>query len=196
MWNVLIIAKREIKRFRTRFSGGSRGIVIVVLLASLIVSYFVAQSGFSLNRGFYTVGVSPDGPLIEDSRFNVLTLGPADGYEKLQARQIDAYVDGDRVIVRDDTRSQYAVGALKQYLDSLEQSRIRDGYDIDRAFPLRVQVYNLSVNATDQTTLRSVAELIGPVHPRPSPGSTRGPRQRRLCPRPSCRRAPARPTTP
>ena len=169
MRNILIIAKREIKRFRTRFSGSSRGIIILVLIASLLVSYFIAQSGFSLNRGFYTVGVSPGGPLIEDSRFNVLTLGPADGYRQLQARQIDAYVNGDKVIARDDSRSQYALGALKQYLDSLEQSRIRDGYSIDRAFPLRVQVYNVSVNATDQTTSRSIAGLIGPVAPTPEP---------------------------
>jgi len=169
MWNVLIIAKREITRFRTRFSGSSRGVIILILLASLLVSYFIAQSGFSLNRGFYTIGVSPDGPEIDDSRFNVLILGPSDGYLQLQALQIDAYVYGDRVIVRGDDRSKYAVGALKQYLDSMEQSRIRDTYSIDKAFPLRVQVYNISVNETDRTTSRSVAELLGPIAPTPEP---------------------------
>jgi hypothetical protein len=169
MWNVLIIAKREIMRFRTRFSGSSRGVIVLVLLASLLVSYFIAQSGFSLNRGFYTIGVSPDGPVIDDSRFNVLILGLTDGYQKLQTQQIDAYIYGERVIAREDSRSRYAVGALKQYLDSLEQSRIQDEYSIDRAFPLRVQVYNLSVNTTDRTTSRSVADLIGPIAPTPEP---------------------------
>ena len=169
MWNVLIIAKREIKRFSTRFSGGSKGIVIVILLASLIVSYLVAQGGFSLNRGFYTIGVSPDGPSIDDSRFNVLVMGLADAYEELQAKQIDAYIYGDQVISRGDSRSKYAVGALKQYLDSMEQERIQNEYGIDVAFPLRVQVYNLSVNTTDYTVSRSVAGLIGLIAPTPEP---------------------------
>lgn len=169
MWNVLVIAKRELNRFRARFSGGSRGVVLLVLVASLVVSCFIAQSGFSLNRGFYTIGVSPDGPSIEDGRFNVITMGPDDGYPQLYERAIDAYVDGDQVIARKDRRSQYAVGALKQYLDSMEQARIRDQYTIDRAFPLRVQIYNVSVNEIDRATSRSIVELIGPVAPTPGP---------------------------
>lgn len=172
MWNVLIIAKREIKRFRTRFSGGSRGIVILVLLASLLASYFIAQSGFSLSRDYYTIGVSPDAPYIGDSRFNVIAMSPAEGYQRLHDRTIDAYVYGDQVIARDysrdDQRSQYAVGALKQYLDAEELDRLKTAYanDLDRAFPLRVIVYNLTQNASGG---ESVTALIGPT---PAPTDT------------------------
>ncbi|HUL62016.1 MAG TPA: ABC transporter permease [Methanocella sp.] len=167
MWNVLIIAKREVKRFRTRFSGGSRGIVLLVLVAALIVSYFVAQSGFSLSRGFYTIGVSPSAPHIDDSRFNVIAMSPDEGRAKLDASRIDAYVWNDQVLYRNDRRSQYAVGALKKYLDGTELDRITAEYPIDQGFPLRVQVYNLSANASDAAT--SVAALIGPTPAPPDP---------------------------
>jgi hypothetical protein len=166
MWNVLIIAKREIKRFRTRFSGSSRGIILLVLIASLLVSYFIAQSGFSLSRGYYTIGASPEAPYIGDSRFNVITMGPAEGYQQLYDRTIDAYVYGDRVIAREysrkDPRSQYAVGALKQYLDAEELDRIKTEYvnDLDKAFPLRIIAYNLTQNESSE---ESVAALIGPT---------------------------------
>jgi hypothetical protein len=172
MWNVLIIAKREITRFRTRFSGSSRGIIVLVLLASLLVSYFIAQSGFSLSRDYYTIGVSPEAPYIGDSRFNVIVMGPAEGYRQLHDRTIDAYVYGDRVIAREysrnDPRSQYAVGALKQYLDAEELDRLKTEYvnDVDNAFPLRIIVYNLTQN---DSSAESVAALIGPT---PEPADT------------------------
>ncbi|HEY3273169.1 MAG TPA: ABC transporter permease [Methanocella sp.] len=172
MWNVLIIAKREITRFRTRFSGSSRGIILLILIASLLVSYFIAQSGFSLSRGYYTIGVSPDAPYIGDSRFNVITMGPAEGYQQLHARTIDAYIYGDRVIAREysrsDQRSQYAVGALKQYLDAEELDRLKTEYvnDVDKAFPLRIIAYNLTRN---ESVDESVAALIGPT---PEPAET------------------------
>ena len=164
MWKVLIIAKREVQRFRARFRGGSRPVVALILIAALAVSYFVAQGGFSLSRGFYTIGASPDAaPGLKDSRFNVLTMGQAEGLADLSAGAIDAYVDGARVVARDDARSQYAVGALKQYLDAQELNRITEQYDIDRAFPLRIQVYNITVNASARTTSRSIVGLIGPT---------------------------------
>ncbi len=184
MRNVFIIAKREVKRFRTRFSGGSRGIVLLILVAALIVSYFVAQSGFSLSRGFYTIGVSPSAPSIGDSRFNVIAMDRAEGIRGLDARTIDAYIDGDQVLSRTDSRrSQYAVGALKKYLDGTELERITAAYPIDQGFPLRIQVYNLSTNVSDGSL--SVAALIGPTPappdpwagptPTPAPGATPAP---------------------
>ncbi len=197
MWNVLIIAKREITRFRTRFSGSSRGVIVLVLLASLLVSYFIAQSGFSLSRDYYTIGVSPEAPYIGDSRFNVIPMGPAEGYQQLHDRTIDAYVYGDRVIAREysrnDQRSQYAVGALKQYLDAEELDRLKTEYvnDLDKAFPLRIIAYNLTRNDTGTD---SVAALIGPT-PEPADTWDPGPPAPRRARSSLLRPRPSRPTT-
>lgn len=181
MWNVLVIAKREVSRFRTRFSGSSRALIVIVLLMALAVSYFVAQSGFTLSRGMYTVGVSPDGPQIDDSRFSIVVMGPTTGYSELQAKTIDAYVNGNLVIGRSDSRSQYAQGALKQYLDNRELNRIIDEYDIDRGFPLRIDAHYMVVNASQPQAASWMAEIIGPTNefqpdytgePTPDPGVT------------------------
>ncbi|OPY25937.1 MAG: ABC-2 family transporter protein [Methanocella sp. PtaU1.Bin125] len=169
MWNVLVIAKREVSRFRTRFSGGSRALIVAVLVAALAVSFFVAQSGFTLSRGMYAVGVSPDGPAIDDSRFSVFVMSPEAGYSGLQAKTIDAYVNADMVIGRSDSRSQYAQGALKQYLDNRELNRIIEQYDIDRGFPLRIETHYIAVNASQQQPggsiidTASIADIIGPI---------------------------------
>ncbi len=163
MWNVLVIAKREVTRFRTRFSGGSRPVVIIVLLMALVVSYFVMQGGFTLSRGMYTVGVSPDGPQIDDSRFNVIVMSPDAGYNQLNSYAIDAYINGDQVIGRSSSRSQYAMGALKQYLDNQELNRIIDEYDIDQGFPLRVETHYFVVNASQSNASLSMAGIIGPT---------------------------------
>jgi ABC-type Na+ efflux pump permease subunit len=163
MWNVLVIAKREVTRFRTRFSGGSRPVVVLVLLLALAVSCFVMQSGFTLSRGMYTIGVSPGGPQIDDSRFNVIVMSPEAGYDQLNSFAIDAYINGDQVIGRSSSRSQYAMGALKQYLDNQELNRIIEQYDIDQGFPLRVETHYMAVNASQPEASGSMADIIGPV---------------------------------
>lgn len=164
MKNTLIIAKREVKRFSTRFRGGSRALILIILAASLLISYFVAQSGLTLSKGMYTVGVSPGGPAIDDSRFNVVYLDAQAGHARLGDGSIDAYVDVNKVTGRKDTRSQYAMGALKQYLEKQELSRITAAYDIDKAYPLRIETHYLNVTETpgsQQST--SLSSMISPV---------------------------------
>ena len=140
MNNILIIAKREIKRVRSRFSGGSRPVVLFILAGALGISYLVSQQGAVLGKGMYRVGVAPHSPIIQDSRFNTVIVTRSMGYSLLDEKAIDAYVDGDTVASRKDARSIYAAGALKQYLEKLELTRIADEYEIDRAFPLRIEV--------------------------------------------------------
>jgi hypothetical protein len=138
-------------------------VVVLVLLLALAVSYFVMQGGFTLSRGMYTVGVSPDGPQIDDSRFNVIVLSPDASYDQLNSYAIDAYVNGDQVIGRSNSRSQYAMGALKQYLDNQELNRFIEQYDIDRGFPLRIETHYLAVNASQPEASGSMTGIIGPT---------------------------------
>ena len=148
MSNILIIAKREIKRVRSRFRGGSRPVVLLILAGALGISYLVSQQGAVLGKGMYRVGVSPHSPIIQDSRFNTITVARSMGYSLLDEKAIDAYVDGDTVASRRDARSIYAAGALKQYLKKLELTRIADEYEIDRAFPLRIEVNYLPASTS------------------------------------------------
>lgn len=163
MKNIPIIATREVKRFTTRFRGGSRAIILVILAASLLVSYFVASSGLTMSKGMYTVGVSPTGPAIEDSRFNLIGVDKAEGYAMLTRHSLDAYVDTDTVYGRNDDRSRYAVGALKQYLEKQELNRITEEYDLDQAYPLRIETHYLAANETTAAQGESISSVIGPT---------------------------------
>ena len=161
MSNILIIAKREVKRVRSRFKGGSRPVVLFILAGALGISYLVSQQGAVLGKGMYRVGLSPSSPAIHDSRFSTITVERSIGHSLLDERAIDAYVVGGTVTSRRDARSIYAAGALKQYLERLELTRIADEYEIDRAFPLRIEVNYLPTpveNASIQGP--SLSELI------------------------------------
>jgi ABC-type Na+ efflux pump permease subunit len=140
MGNILIIAKREVKRVRSRFRGGSRPVVLLILAGALAISYLVSQQGAVLGKGMYRVGVPPSGPAIYDSRFNTVAVARSTGYMLLDEKAIDVYIDGSKVASRKDARSIYAAGALKQYLEKQELARIKDEYEIDKAFPLRVEI--------------------------------------------------------
>ena len=113
---ILTIAKREIQRLRSRFRGGSRPFVLLLLGLAFALSALAFRGGSGLGQGMYRVGVSPDGPSIQDPRFTVVSVDRADGHALLDARQIDVYIDGDQVAARSDSRSQYALGALKRDL--------------------------------------------------------------------------------
>lgn len=154
MKKILQVAKREVGRFRTRFSGGSRLVILLLIAASLLVSYLVAQQGLVLGQDIYNIGISPDGPFIEDGRFHVIVMGRTDGLRMLNDRSIDLYVDGETAVPRSDSRSQYAEGAMKQYLVKAETSRMIRDYDINQSFPLRVEVRrDTGLQATNTTSV-------------------------------------------
>jgi ABC-type Na+ efflux pump permease subunit len=138
MHGILIIAKRELKRLRSRFQGESRLTVILLLIVSLGISYLVAQQGFVPSSGLYRIGVAPDGPPIRDSRFDVLAVDPTRGRALLDKGAIDAYVNQQTVLPGRRRKSGYAVGALKEYLERAELTRLADQAELDRAFPLRL----------------------------------------------------------
>ncbi len=114
------------------------------------------------------MGVSADGPPIEDKRFTVVELERGAGYDLLDQGTIDLYVDGNEIISKGDKRSQYAAGALQQYLEKLELLRISNEYEIDRAFPLRVEIRYLgmpegSPGTQTETSLPDIPESTEPA---------------------------------
>jgi len=146
MRNILTISKREITRLRTRFRGRSRVIILLVIGLAAFLSYFVSQQGFILSKDFYTIGAGPDAPTISDARFNVVTVDRITGYTLLAEKKIDVYINGGEVVRRkDERRSLCAAGALKQFLEKQELSRIANTYELDRAFPLRVEVHHVEL---------------------------------------------------
>ena len=169
MDNILTIAKREIRRLRSRFRGGSRPVVILILAGVSVISYLAFRQGAVLSKGMYRVGVSADGPRIQDSRFDVVTVARSSGYSMLDDKAIDVYIDGAEVTHRSDTRSRYAAGALETYLEKQELARIKEQYEIDRAFPLRVEVnYIKNVTITQGTALLDLADLLTGSPPEPA----------------------------
>lgn len=141
---VFTIAKREVRRVKSRFQGGSRRLVVGIFLAVLTLSYLAFGRGTTTNQGIYRVGLSPNSPILEDGRFIITVLDPAIGYERLAQGMLDVYVDGDEVVARKDDRSQYAAGALIQVLQEQEIIRLATTYELDQAFPLRIEVLNLA----------------------------------------------------
>ena len=148
--NILTISKREITRLRSRFTGRSRLLVAGILALAVILSYGIYQQDLTLSKDLYNIGVSPDAPTITDERFTVISLDFDTGHSMLLEKKIDAYIDGDTVMRRTDDRSLYAVGALAQYLEKEELFRISEEYEVDAAFPLRIEIRHLKTEDEEQ----------------------------------------------
>jgi hypothetical protein len=161
--NILTISKRETTRFRTRFTGRSRFVLLAVILLCLLISYIIYHQSFVLSKGLYTVGVSPDGPVITDSRFRVVTVDLETACMMLHNNTIDMYIHGNETMYRSDERSQYAAGALKQYLENGEIIRIANEYEINQAFPLRIEINHLEspANNLDTEIEVSLSDILG-----------------------------------
>jgi len=168
--NILIVAKREIQRVTSRFRGGSGLVALIVLVGALGISSLVSRQGAVLGKGMYRVGVPPQGPVIHDSRFKTMTFASSPEYWLLDEKAIDVYIDGAKLVSRNDAKSIYAAGALKQYLERQELDRITNEYDIDRAFPLRVEVtYLPPADSVPPAREPSLAELIEALRSTSSP---------------------------
>ena len=165
MRNILTMSKREITRLRARFSGRSRVIVLAIVALTIAGSYVIYHQELVISKDLYNVGVSASGPSIVDKRFNVVELDRETGYNWLQQGTIDLYLDGDEIVSSDSERSQYAAGALQQYLEKQELLRVADEYEIDRAFPLRIEISYLD---TEDKNLSSGMETSLPSFPEPS----------------------------
>ena len=146
MNQMLIIAWREVSRISRRFGGNTSPFVALSFLLLLGLSAFVLRDTVTLGSGLYQVGVSGDVPAIQDSRFIVLHVEDEEGGRLLEQKNIDVLIDGTRVISRADSKSQYAVRALKQYLENAELARIGSTYPEAEAFPLRVRINYLEAS--------------------------------------------------
>ncbi len=146
MRQVWTIALREVTRLRTRFSGGASPLTVVILLIAIGLAVYAFRETAVLGSGLYRVGVWGDVPPIQDSRFAVMNVDPAQARLLLERRAIDVFINGAEVIHRSDDKSLFAVSALKRYLEKLELKRIADTYAQEQAFPLRVGVHYLNPN--------------------------------------------------
>jgi ABC-type Na+ efflux pump permease subunit len=140
MNQILVIAWREVTRLRKRFGGGASPIAVLLLLAVLGLSAAALRNTVSLGSGLYRIGVSGDVPAIQDSRFSVVEVDPTEGKALLDQKVIDVLIDDAQVSYREDDKSQFAVRALKQYMEKQELVRVGNSYTEELAFPLRVGV--------------------------------------------------------
>ncbi|MFO8101479.1 MAG: ABC transporter permease subunit [Dehalococcoidia bacterium] len=130
-----------------------------------------------MSRHLYTVGVSEDAPHITDERFKIIEVDPCIGHQQLWEGKLDLYIDGDDVRYRNNNeRSLYALGAVKEYLEKQEILRISSEYEINQAFPLRIEARHMQVE--DEITrggeTGSFEDLLEPV-PSPEPGTVSPP---------------------
>jgi len=146
---ILTISKWELTRLRLRFGGRSRFVILAIVLLALGASYLVYHQGMLAGKELYTVGVSLDGPVILDQRFQVIQLDPDHGHTMLNQRTLDVYVDENGITARGDERSQYVKEVLLKYLAKQDLLRIAKQYESNRAFPLRIEVVSLERPETD-----------------------------------------------
>jgi ABC-type Na+ efflux pump permease subunit len=143
---IIVIAWREVTRLRKRFGGNTSPLAILLLLIVVSLSAFAIRNKISLGSGLYQIGVTGDVPAIHDSRFTVIQVNIDQGRTMLKRHVIDALIDGTQVFSRADNKSQYAIHALKQYLEEEELARIEKSYPESEAFPLRVGINHLSAS--------------------------------------------------
>jgi len=178
MNQTLVIAWREITRLRKRFGGGASPAAVILLLGILGLSAYFLQDTVSLGSGLYRVGVSGDVPKIADSRFSVLETNPEEGRKLLAGKSIDILIVGADVFSREDDKSQFAVRALKQYMEKEELVRVGNSFAEDDAFPLRVGINYLNADqpsVTDEApgsalqTVKPEEVIIPSLTPPPAP---------------------------
>jgi ABC-type Na+ efflux pump permease subunit len=138
---------------------------MLVLAGSFLISYLAFRQGAIRGQGLYRVGISPGDSLIHDSRFDTLEVARSSSQSMLESGTIDAYIDGDQIVYRDEEKSLYAIGALKLYLEIQELERLERDYEVDTAFPLRVGVkyFPIDLTAGDQETI--IPSLMNPPMP-------------------------------
>jgi len=146
MNQILVIAWREVTRLRKRFGGGASPIAVLLLLVVVGLSAVALRDTVSLGSGLYRVGVAGDSPAIQDSRFSVVEVDPDEGKVLLEEKVIDVLVNGSQVTFREDDKSQFAVRALKQYMEKAELVRVGNSFAEEDAFPLRVGINYLGQN--------------------------------------------------
>jgi len=174
---ILKIAWREVARISKRFGGTTSPLVALSFLIVLGFSAFVLRDTITLGSGLYQIGVSGDVLPIHDTRFIVVQADGEQGRRLLEQKNIDVLIDGTQVFSREDEKSQYAIRALKQYMENAELTRIGNTYPESEAFPLRVRINYLgasqiSGNAGDDTTATRPEEIIIPsLTPPPLPFS-------------------------
>jgi len=168
MKNILTISKWEVSRVRSRFSGKSRFIILAILLLGLVSAYLIYHQGLVICKGLYTIGVSADAPMITDKCFNTIGTDPATGQALLREKTIDLYVTGNKILFREDLNSQYAAGALQKYLERQELLRIANQYEMNRAFPLRIEVRYLEGPETNRGMAPRITELEETPTPLPN----------------------------
>jgi ABC-type Na+ efflux pump permease subunit len=171
MNQILVIAWREVTRLRKRFGGGASPLAVLLLLAALGLSAYYLRDTVSLGSGLYRVGVSGDVPAINDTRFAVVEVNPEEGNSLLNEKAIDIFINGPQVFSRQDDKSQFAVRALKQYMEQAELIRVGNSYEEDSAFPLRVGINYLDASQpTGEPDSATPAEVIIPsLTPPPAP---------------------------
>ena len=176
---IFILSLREITRLRSRFSGKTRIALLAIILLAAVVGYVVYQQDIGISRSLYIVGVSEDTPTIGDKRFHTIEMDPYEGFQQLWEGKIDLYMEGDEVAYRKrSNRSLYALGAIKEYLERYELLEIASEYEIDKAFPLRIEVRH--VRADDEISggavTGSFVDIVKPESmpsyaPPPEPGT-------------------------
>ena len=174
MNQTLTIAWRELTRLRKRFGGASpasAGVAALSLLVLVGLSAFALRDAISLGSGLYQIGVAGEVPPIQDNRFTVIPVEAEQGRTLLHQHVIDVLIDGTQVFSREDNKSQYAVRALKQYMEEVELSRIGNTYPEPEAFPLRVGINYLSASQAQGTAsvTRPEETIIPSLTPPPLP---------------------------
>lgn len=171
MKQILILAGRELTRLRKRF-GGTSPLAVILLLVVVGLSAFAIRSTISLGSGLYQIGVTGDVPPIHDNRFTVIQVDVEQGRTLLNQHNIDVLIDGTQVFSREDSKSQYAIHALKQYMEQEELARIGNTYPESEAFPLRVGINYLPTSQApgqNEPAPRPEETIIPSLTPPPLP---------------------------
>jgi ABC-type Na+ efflux pump permease subunit len=122
-------------------------VAVLILLVVIGLAAVFLRGTVALGSGLYRVGVAGDVPPISDSRFAVTAVDAQAGQTLLAEGKIDVLIVGADVTGREDDKSQYALKALKGYLEEAELARVGANYPQGEAFPLRVGINHLSTSS-------------------------------------------------
>ncbi|HIH43851.1 MAG TPA: ABC transporter permease [Candidatus Methanoperedenaceae archaeon] len=180
---LLTVAKWELTRRQLGLGKRLAGVSVLLFIITLLSAYTVAQIGFHLNDGIYSVAVNDKGIaaiVSGDPKFNVYLGDTAGARQAFDAGKADLLVIDGVVSYRKSQRSIAALDALDRAIVRYDEERFLALGDLNSTYPVRIIIHNVNRESSFQLPQRAgdaaptavAASTPPPALPREQPAET------------------------
>lgn len=176
---LLTVAKWELTRKQLGLGKRLVWVSVMLFIITLLSAYAVAQTGFHMNDGIYSVAVddrSIAAVISGDPKFNVYLGDDAGARQAFYAGKTDLLIIGGVVSYRKSQRSIAALDALDRAIVRYDEERFLSQGDMNSTYPVRIIIHNVNRESGFQLPqTRPAGEAIPTATaatPKPAPAQT------------------------